>query len=321
MAGKIIDLAAAADLIPDGATLSLGGFTTQRHPMAFVYELIRRKRRRLYLFGHSPGGDWDMLIGAGCVKRVELAYEADEAFSTVGPRWRKAVEAGTMEWEDYSNFSMVARFTAGAMGIPFMPVRSLIGSDIVAKDALSPEARKADPRTPAKKLHVMDSPFNPRDRVVLVPAIHTEFAVLHVQKASPEGTIRIEGQTFADPQQALCADTVIVTAEEIVEDEVLRQEPERNPVPFFAVHHVCRVPFGSHPYAVFNYYDYDPQQLKEYHEAAREDASFQAYLEKYITGVRDYPAYLEAVGGRARLDSLAATAGFGYRSDLKRRSL
>ena len=88
MTGKLTDLHAAASLVPDGATVSFGGFTTQRHPMAFVYELIRLGRRGLYLFGHSPGGDWDILIGAGCVKRVELAYEADEAFNTVGPRWR-----------------------------------------------------------------------------------------------------------------------------------------------------------------------------------------------------------------------------------------
>jgi glutaconate CoA-transferase, subunit A len=137
MANKLIDLYTAATLIPDGATLSLGGFTIQRHPMAFVYELIRLRRRDLYLFGHSPGGDWDILIGAGCVKRVELAYEADEAFGTVGPRWRRAVEGGQIEWEDYSNFAMVSRFTAGAMGIPFMPIRSLLGSDLIQKQTLT----------------------------------------------------------------------------------------------------------------------------------------------------------------------------------------
>ena len=149
MAHKVIALAQAAALVPDGAALSFGGFTTQRHPMAFIYELIRRRRRNLYLFGHSPGGDWDVLIGAGCVKRVELAYEADEAFNTVGPRWRRAVERGQIEWEDYSNFAMVSRFAAGAMGIPFMPIRSLLGSDVLQRQALSAEQRRGDPRTSA----------------------------------------------------------------------------------------------------------------------------------------------------------------------------
>ena len=160
MASKLIDLAEAAALVPDGATLSLGGFTTQRHPMAFVYELIRLKRRHLYLFGHSPGGDWDILIGAGCVKRVELAYEADEAFRTIGTRWRMAVERGEIEWEDYSNFAMVSRFAAGAMGLPFMPIRSLFGSDVLNKQGLTDEQRAADPRTSPKKLTVMQSPFD-----------------------------------------------------------------------------------------------------------------------------------------------------------------
>ena len=321
MAHKLIEWAAAAALVPDGATIFFGGFTTQRHPMAFIYELIRLRRRNLYLIGHSPGGDWDALIGAGCVKRVELAYEADEAFNTVGPRWRRAVERGQIEWEDYSNFAMVSRFAAGAMGIPFMPIRSLLGSDVLNREALTPAQRAADTRTPIKKAAVIESPFNPGEPIVLVPAVHTEFAVIHVQKASPEGTIRIEGQTFADVQQALCADTVIVTAEEIVEDAVLRQEPERNPLPYFAVKHVCHVPWGSHPYAVFNYYDYDPRQLKLYHESAEDELSNAQYLDRFIYNVKNHAEYLEAVGGAARLESLRAYPAYGYRPDLKRRRL
>jgi len=318
---KLIELAEAAALVPDGATISFGGFTTQRHPMAFVYELIRLKRRGLYLFGHSPGGDWDILIGAGCVKRVELAYEADEAFNTIGPRWRLAVQRGEIEWEDYSNFAMVSRFAAGAMGIPFMPIRSLLGSDVLACETLTAEQRAADPRTSPKKLHVMESPFDPNDRVVLVPAIHTEFAVLHVQKATSNGIVRVEGQTFADVQQALCAGTVIVTAEEIVAEQVLRREPERNLIPYFAVKHVCHVPFGAHPYAVFNYYDYDPRHLRLYHDGAEDDEKFHQYLQRFVFGVKCHAEYLEGIGGKARLDSLRADPGYGYRPDLKRRRL
>ncbi len=321
MVNKIIELSEAAALVPDGATISFGGFTTQRHPMAFIYELIRLKRRNLYLFGHSPGGDWDILIGAGCVKRVELAYEADEAFNTIGPRWRLAVERGEIEWEDYSNFAMVSRFTAGAMGIPFMPVRTMLGSDLLACQTLNAEQRAADGRSSPKKLHVMESPFSTNDRVVLVPAIHTEFAVLHVQKATPNGMIRIEGQLFADVQQALCADMVIVTAEEIVGEDSLHHEPERNPLPQFVVKHVCHVPLGSHPYAVYNYYDYDPKHLKLYHDAARDDTTFRQYLEKFVLQAKSMTDYLEAVGGTTRLESLRADLSYGYRPDLKRRRL
>jgi glutaconate CoA-transferase subunit A len=321
MPSNLTGLSEAAALIPNGASVSFGGFTTQRHPMAFVYELIRQGTKDLYLFGHSPGGDWDILIGAGRVKRVELAYEADEAFGTVGPRWRKAVERSEIEWEDYSNFTMVLRFAAGAMGLPFMPTRSLLGSDLLNKQTLSRSQRLADPRTAPSKYHSMVSPFDPNDRVVLVPAIHTDFAVIHVQKATPSGIIRLEGQTFADVLQALSAATVIVTAEEIVDDSVLRQEPERNPLPFFAVKHICHVPFGSHPYAVFNYYDYDPRQLKIYHESAVTDDGFRAYLDRFVYGVRNHAEYLEAVGGTERMDSLRADTSCGYRANLMRRRL
>ena len=318
---KLIGLAEAAALVPDGASISFGGFTTQRHPMAFIYELIRLKRRNLYLFDPSPGGDWDILIGAGCVKRVELAYEADEAFNTIGPRWRLAVQNGEIEWEDYSNFAMVARLTAGAMGLPFMPIRSMLGSDVLARQALTEEQRMADPRTSLKKAVVMESPFKTGDRIVLVPAIHTEFSVIHVQKASANGIVRIEGQTFADVQMALCADTVIVTAEEIVEEQSLRREPERNHIPYFAVKHVCHVPFGAHPYAVYNYYDYDPRHLKRYHDSAENDEQFKQFLDQYIYGVKTHAEYLEAAGGKVRLDSLKADPAYGYRPDLKRRRL
>ena len=321
MSDKLVELCQVAALVPDGATISFGGFTTQRHPMAFVYELIRLQRRNLYLFGHSPGGDWDILIGAGCVRRVELAYEADEAFNTIGPRWRGAVERGEIEWEDYSNFAMVSRFAAGAMGIPFMPIRSLLGSDLLHKETLTPSQRAADSRTAIRKAHIMESPFNPGERVVLVPAIHTELAVLHVQKASPEGIVRIDGQTFADVQQALCADMVIITAEEIVDDAILRREPARNLIPPFAVTYVCHVPFGAHPYAVYNCYDYDPRQLKLYHESAEDDEPYSQYLERFVYAVKNHAEYLAAVGGPARLDGLRVDPAYGYQPNLKRRRL
>ena len=168
----------------------------------------------------------------------------------------------------------------------------------------------------------MESPFNPGERVVLVPAIHTEFAVLHVQKASPQGIVRIDGQTFADVQQALCAEVVIVTAEEIVDDAIpVAGEPERNLIPSFAVTHICHVPFGAHPYAVYNCYDYDPRQLKLYHESAEAEGSYSRYLERFVYTVKNHAEYLAAVGGSARLDSLRVDPAYGYRPDLKRRRL
>lgn len=314
---KIMTLSEAAKLVPNGAHISLGGFTTQRHPMAFVHELIRQKKKNLHAYGHSPGGDWDMLIGAGCIRRVELAYEADEAFARIGPRFRRAVEEGWIEWEDYSNFGMVQRFAAGAMGIPFIPTRTMLGSDMLTKEGFSAQLRKSDPKIASKKLVVMNCPFT-GDKIVLLPAIRTDVTIIHAQVVDSQGTVRIYGQNFGDEQQAKCAKKLIVTCEEIVKPEKLREFPEQNCIPFFRVNAIVKVPYGAHPYACYRYYDYDPEFLYMYHEKAREDDSFQKFLDEYILGVSDWEEYLRKIGGAARLQKLKADRKFGYAPRLKR---
>ncbi len=317
MPDKVLTLDQAASLVPPGATLSIGGFTSQRHPTALLRALVRRGVRDLVVYCHSAGSDVDLLIGAGCVRRVEAAYLADGVFAPIAPNWRRFVEQGRIEFEDYSNAAMMARFSAGAMGLPFFPVRSMLGTDLLERDGLDPEVRAGDPRCAPRKAAVIACPFT-GEKIVLVPAIRTDFCLLHVQKASPEGLVRIEGQEFLDVQQALAADTVIVTCEELVADEELRREPERNRIPPFAVHAVVHVPFGAHPHSVHNYYDYDPDHLALYARAARSDETFAEYLDRFVYGPQTHDAYLEAVGGRGRLEALRARSGLGYNPELRR---
>lgn len=305
MSEKIISLKEAVAKIPDGTHIALGGFTIQRHPMAFVYEMIRQKKKNLHLYGSSPGGDADLLIGARCVKRIEFAYEADEAFGTIGPRLRRAIEKNEIEWEDYSNFGMVLRFTAGAMGLPFLPTRTMFGSDMLTK--LS-----------SKKFHTMECPFT-HEKILLLPAINVDYCILHVQKVGINGTVRIYGQNFGDIQQALCAKKVIVTCEEIVEENVLRANPEQNQIPFFRVNYIVHVPYGAHPYSCYKYYDYDPEQIGLYHEKAKSDEAFKEYLDEFISGVKDFKGYLEKIGGEKKLQKLRADSELGYVESLKRR--
>jgi len=315
---KVMTLREAAKLVPNGAHISLGGFTTQRHPMAFVHEMIRQRKRNLHAYGHSPGGDWDILIGAGCVRRVELAYEADEAFARIGPRFRDAVEKGVIEWEDYSNFGMVQRFAAGAMGIPFIPTRTMLGSDMLKKEGFSPELRKSDRKIASKKLAAMKCPFT-GDKIVLLPAIQPDVTVIHAQIVDAQGTVRIYGQNFGDEQQAKAAKKLIVTCEEIVQPKKLREFPEHNYIPFFRVNAIVKVPYGAHPYACYRYYDYDPEFLRLYHEQATDDASFKEFLNEYIYGVNDWEDYLEKIGGVKKLRMLKADKKLGYAPKLKRR--
>ena len=318
MPERFTTLQEAAGMIPDGAHIAFGGFTVQRHPMAFIYELIRQKKRNLHVYGHSPGGDLDILIGAGCVKRIEIAYEADEAFGTIGPRMRRAIQAGAIEWEDYSNFAMVLRFSAGALGLPYLPTKTMFGSDLLKREGFPQSTRAGDPKIAPAKYHIHECPFT-HENLVLLPAVNADFCVLHVQQVGTDGTVRILGQSYGDVQEALGARTLIVTCEEIVDANQLRAEPERNQIPFFRVDHIVHVPYGAHPSACYKCYDYDPEQLKAYHDSAKDDKSFKGYLDEFVYGVKDHKAYLEKVGGAARLAKLAADPILGYNPTLKRR--
>ena len=294
MSSKIISLKQAVEMIPNDAHMVLGGFTAQRHPMAFVYEMIRQQKKNLHLYGHSPGGDWDILIGAGCVKHMEFAYEGDEGFQTIGPMMRQSIQNGTIEWEDYSNFGILCRFFGGSIGVPFMPVMAQLGSDIMKYEGLSQETRDSDDKIASKKLHVMECPFTNK-RTLLVPSINVDFAVIHAQLVSERGTVRFLGQTYGDIEYALCAKKVIVTAEKIVSEEFLREEPALNHIPHFKVDHIVHVPFGSHPYAVYKFYDHDLPHIKKYHNSCGSKDTFQKYLSDYVYGVDSFDEYLDKV--------------------------
>jgi len=319
MHSKLVTLEEAAALVTNGASVSVGGFTSQRHPTALLRTLVRRGVKELLLYCHSAGSDLDLLIGAGCVKRLEGAYLADGVFSPIAPNWRRFVEGGRIEFEDYSNASMMARFAAGAMGLPFFPTKSLLGTDLLEKEGLASEVRRNDPRAASRKAATMTCPFT-GEKVALVPAVRTDFCLLHVQKASAKGLLRIEGQEFLDVQQALAAKTVIATCEELLDDEELRRDPERNRIPPFVVQAVAHVPWGGHPHSVHNYYDYDPEHLTLFARAARSDDSFRAYLDRFVFGTPTHEAYLDEVGGEGKQHLLRARSGLGYNPELKRKS-
>lgn len=310
---------AVGSFIHDSCHISFGGFTVNRQPMACAYEMIRQGKKNLHIYIHSGGQALDILIGAGSVKAVEIAYGANGRFAPTCIRFRKAVERGDLLVEDYTNYQMTLRFQAGAMGVPFLPVKSGMGTDIVKKWGFNTRMRKKDPRLPDQKLIIQNNPFAGKNQepVVLVPAINPDVTVLHVQQADYQGTVRISGLTFADIEQARAARHVIVTCEELVEPEILRREPDRNQIPFFAVDAVVHVPHGAHPAACYGYYDYDAQHLNLYRKMAEDDKTFSAYLDEYVRAVNSHEEYLNKIGTKA-LDRIKAAAPYGYAPGLKR---
>jgi len=307
--------------VADGSHISIGGFTINRNPMAAVYEIVRQKTKDLHLYAHSNGQGVDELIGGGGVSKLEIAYGGSGRFAPTCIRFKKAVQKGTIIVEDYSNYQMTLRFLAGAMGVPFLPTRSSLGTDIIDKWGFSETLRKSDHKIPDKKLAVIDNPFTSwtnATKVVLVPAINTDVTIIHVQKSDRQGTARIKGLTFADIEQAKSAKHLIVTCEELVESEELRKNPDQNQIPFFCVDAVVHLPFGAFPTASYRYYDYDPVYLNEYREYALDDLRHKKYLEKFVYGVKDHQGLLDLVG-KERMEMIKADPRTGYATNLDRR--
>ena len=307
--------------VTDGCHISIGGFTINRNPMAAVYEIIRQRIKNLHVYAHSNGQGVDELVGADCVAKIEIAYGGNGRFAPTCVRFRKAVQQGALMVEDYTNYQMTLRFLAGAMGVPFLPTRSSLGTDIVDKWGFAESLRNVDPKIPNKKLVVLENPFDSEGeipKVVLVPAINPDVTILHVQKADGQGTARINGLTFADIEQAKSAERVILTCEEIVNPDDLRADPDQNQIPFFYVDAVVHVPFGAFPTACHRYYDYDPVYLNEYLKSAQDDTLFKAYLDKHVYGVRDHQAFLKIIGPE-RINRIKADPRTGYAVGLDRR--
>jgi len=319
---KVVDLKEAIKkYVTNGCHISIGGFTLNRNPMAAVHEIIRQGIRDLHLYAHSNGQGVDELIGAGCISKLEIAYCGTGRFAPTCVCFRRAVEEGTVLIEDYSNYQMTLRFLAGAMGIPFLPTRSSLGTSIVNTWGFSEKMRKADPRLPDKKLVVTDNPFGSwgdAPRLVLVPAIMTDVTIIHVQKADCQGTASIKGLTFADVEQAKSAKHLVLTCEELIEVSESRKDPDQNQIPFFNVDAVVHVPYGAYPTACYRYYDYDPVYLKEYRKYAQSSDFFKQYLEKFVYGVKSHQELLNLIG-KERIAMINADSRTGYATNLDRR--
>lgn len=311
---------AVENFVENGSHLSIGGFTINRNPMAAVHELIRQKKRNLHLYAHSNGQGVDELVGAGVISKLEIAYGGSGRFAPTCIRFKKAVQEGTLAVEDYSNFQMTLRFLAGALGVPFLPTRSGMGSDILARWGFSKETRFSDPKLPDQKAVVMDNPFGEwaeSSKVVLVPAIRPDVTIIHAQKAATDGTVRINGLTFADVEQAKAAEHVIVTCEELVAPDDLRDIADLNSLPPFCVKAVCHVPLGAYPTACYGYYDYDPKYLKDYAGFAGAEDTFRAYLEKFVVGTANHERFLALIDPE-QLRNIKADPRTGYASNLDR---
>ncbi len=280
---KRITLKEAVRAVPDGAHLFWGGFGFQRPPMAFAHELVRQKKRNLTLYTCGSEVDIDILSGANVVSKFELAFYAIEGIGLV-PNIQRRIREGTIQIEDYSNLAMALRFLGGALGVPFMPLKSMLGSDMLTKN-----------RFRNKKAEVMNCPFT-GEKVVLVPSVRPDFSIVHASRVDKEGNAQIDGIRGEDIEGARAGKRAIILAEEIVEGEFIRSQPDQTVIPNIYVTNVVECPWGSYPMMVYNYYDYDMEHVRMYYNKCKTEEGWQKYCEEYITSLNGHEEFLQKIG-------------------------
>lgn len=317
MNDKVMSLQEAVSrFVHDGDMIAFGGFSTNRRPYGLVREIIRQGKKDLYIESGAAGGDVDLLIGAGLVKAINISYIANSGFTMVSRRFREAIEKGELPAEDYSLDVQTIAYHGAALGLPYVPVKNMLGSDLVHKWGISEAQREKFPKLPRKKFVIMEDPFEEGSLLCLVPTPKIDVALIHVQKASPDGICIIEGAGFQDVDIAMAAKHTLVTCEELVSDEQMRSHPQSNTLPGLCIDAVIPLSYGAHPSQCFGYYDYDPQAMIAYDKASRTQESFDAFAEEYL--LIPHEEYLLKIG-REHLRSLAVDKEAGYAKGLKRK--
>ncbi len=250
--------------------------------VAHTYEIIRQRIDGLTLIGDSPCEAGDMLMGAGLVKRAEIAF-CGYAVAGLGYNYRRIVEQKIpfeMELIEYSNFGIGQRLLAGAMGIPFMPMKSFLGSDLPRYN---------------ENIKEMDDPYT-GERVSLVPAVHPDVALIHCSRADKRGNAQIFGFSGNAENAARAAKTCIVTCEKLVDSDVIRENPNMTVIPGYVVDAVVEAPFACHPWNFPYAYAYDIPFHAEQMKAFKTREGFLAWLDEWCCGAGSWEGYLAKVG-------------------------
>ncbi|HEX8012002.1 MAG TPA: CoA-transferase [Casimicrobiaceae bacterium] len=290
MTEKLCTLAEAiARFVPDGASVALGVQLESMIPFAAGHEIIRQGKRDLTLIGPISDILFDQIIGAGCAKRVVAAWVGNVMMGSAY-NFRRAVEDGVphaLETVDHTNFTLALALHAAALGVPFLPTYTAGGSSLIA-------------RNPG--LAEFEAPFT-GEKMQAVRAISPDVTIVQAQRSDTRGNAHVWGNLGVLPDAVHAAKRLIVVAEEIVAPKLIASDPNRTVIPGFLVSAVAEIPFGAHPSPVQGYYNRDNDYYAEYHKATTTRAQFEAWLENWVTGLKDREQYRRRLG-EARLDSL-----------------
>jgi glutaconate CoA-transferase subunit A len=304
--GKVMTTSDAIQkFVVSGEFLFIGGYIC-RPPFAAIHEIIRQKKRNLTITRSNAADDFDMLIGAGCVKRFIATFISLGLYG-LARCYRRSIEQGIphkIELEEYTNLSLPLMLMAGALGMPFVPVKDMVGTDLMNIKSFMGE----------NKYKMIESPFD-GSPVMLVPALRPDVAIIHVQQADEDGNAQMWGIGGDCKWGANAAKKVIVSCERIVSRETIGKDPSRTIVPSFKVVAVTEEPFGAHPGYTPGFYDADLSYGYLYKEASNTVEGFQAFLDEWVFGLKDRTDYVNHYiqkFGYAQYKKLQAKFDYGY---------
>jgi glutaconate CoA-transferase subunit A len=284
---------AVGQLVRDGDYLAVGGFGVDRLPTAAVHEIVRQGKQDLRFAGHTATHDFQVLCAGNLTGRgrtlaaVDVAYVIGLEARGLSPHARRVMESGEVAFTEWTNYALAVRLKAAAMGVPFLPARMMLGTDTFRHSAA----------------RVVECPFTGQ-RLLALPALYPDVAVIHVHEADRFGNCRIRGTTVADFDLARAAKRLLVTCERLVPDDEVRRDPSRTVIPFYCVDAVCEVPYGSYPGNMPYEYFSDEEHLRRWLQAERDPGEYRRFLDEYVFGVKDFAEYLQRCGGLPRLQEL-----------------
>ena len=283
VANKLVSLSdAISNYVNDGDIVYAAGFT-HLIPFAAGHEIIRQGRKDLTLARATPDLIYDMMVAAGCARKVIFSYMGNPGVGSLRIV-RSFIEQGKLEWEEYSHFGMITRLQAGASGLPFLPMNQTGATNL---ESANPNIKR------------IPDPYGGKD-VIVVPALNPDVAIVHVQRADVNGNAHLWGIIGEQKEAAFAAKKVILTAEEIVDESVIRSDPNRTMIPGIVVSAVCHVPFACHPSYAQGYYDRDNEFYLEWDKVSSSVESVKSWLDEWVYGVNDYNEYLGKLGQETR---------------------
>lgn len=285
---KVMDLEKAiATFVHDGQYLGIGGFGANRTPIAACHEIVRQERKKMGFAGHTATHDMQILSAGKVFDRLDVAYVVGLEARGLSKCSRSYLESGQVQVTEWTNYALTARLQAAAQNVPFAVVRNMMGTDTFKYSAGK----------------VVKCPYTGK-KVLLLPALYPDVAVIHVHEADVYGNARFSGISVADLELANAAKRLIITTERMITNCEIRHRPHATQIPYYLVDAVCHVPYGAYPGNMADEYFSDEDHLKEWMTAEKDPHTFKAFLDKNIYGCRNHTEYINLNGGMERLKKL-----------------